>query len=63
MGERLVIISQDQQLTEEDLTNIGGFAQASLDHFVNDGIESGRKFTGFAVVSSCPAQVTVGEIV
>ncbi|MGO8269273.1 hypothetical protein ACC862_24225 [Rhizobium ruizarguesonis] len=60
MGERLVIISQDQQLTEEDLTNIGGFAQASLDHVVNDGIESGRKFTGFAVVSSGPAQVTVG---
>lgn len=60
MGERLVIISQDQQLTDEDLTNIGKYAQGSLDHVVNDGIEPGRKFTGFAAVASGAAQVTVG---
>lgn len=60
MGERLVIISQDQQLSDEDLTNIGKHAQASLDHVVNDGIEPGRKFTGFAVVANGAAQITVG---
>jgi hypothetical protein len=60
MGERLVIISQDQELTNDDLTNIGKFSQSSLDHVVNDGIESGRKFTGFAALQTGPAQVTVG---
>lgn len=60
MSERLVIIQQDQQITNDDLTNIGKFAQSSLDHAINDGIESGRKFTGFGVISSGPAQVTVG---
>jgi hypothetical protein len=60
MGERLVIIQQDQQIASDDLTNIGKFAQSSLDHAVNDGIESGRKFTGFGAVASGPAQVTIG---
>jgi hypothetical protein len=61
MGERLAIISQDQELTNSDLTNIGKFAQSSIDHVVNDGIESGRKFTGFAALQTGPAQVTVGS--
>jgi hypothetical protein len=60
MGERLVKIQQDQQVTDTDLNKIGAFAQSSLDHVVNDGIEPGKKFTGFVVVQSGPAQVTVG---
>lgn len=60
MGERLVIISQDQQLTDTDLNKIGEFQRSSLDHVVADGIEPGRKFTGFTVIGSGPAEVTVG---
>lgn len=61
MGERLVVISDDQQITNADLNNIGAFARSSLDHVVKDGIEPGKKFTGFSVVQSGPAQVTVGS--
>ncbi|MCB5201722.1 hypothetical protein LH464_04415 [Neorhizobium sp. T786] len=61
MGERLVVISDDQQITNQDLNNIGAYARTSLDHVVKDGIEPGKKFTGFSVVQSGPAQVTVGS--
>ncbi len=59
MGERLVVISDDQQITNTDLNNIGTFGRNSLDHVVKDGINPERKFTGFQVVASGPAQVTV----
>lgn len=60
MGESLVIIAPDQQITNDDLNNIGTNAQSSLDHVVEDGISSQKKFTGFSIVQSGPAQITVG---
>ena len=58
--ERRVKIHQDQQITDTDLNNMGEFTRSSLDHIVNDGIESGRKFWGFPVTESGPLEVTVG---
>lgn len=59
--ERTVKFHQDQQVTQGDLNNIGGFARTSLDHAVNDGIEPGAKFWGFPVTETSPLEVTVGE--
>lgn len=60
-GERSVIISPDQQITSEDLTDIGLHARASLDHVVADAVGVSKKFKGFVVIASGPAQVTVGQ--
>lgn len=61
MGERIVRFEKDQQLSEPDLNNIGLYGRSSLDNVVLDAIQPGRKFVGFNVVASGPAQVTVGE--
>ncbi len=60
MGERIVKISPNQQISDVDLSNIGLFARSGLDHVVADAVESGKRYTGFNVVPSGPAQVTVG---
>jgi hypothetical protein len=58
--ERNVRISPNQKIASADLNNAGLFARASLDHVVNDGIDPGKKFTGFSVVQSGPLEITVG---
>lgn len=58
--ERRVIVHDRQQVTHTDLNNVGEFGRASLDNVTHDGIEPGRKFTGFQVVESAPVEVTVG---
>lgn len=55
-----VIIQRDQQITDEDLNNMGLFPQAAFDLLVREAIEPGLKYTGFNVVESGPAQVVVG---
>lgn len=59
--ERRVIIHQDQQLTSTDLNNMGSFPRGSLDNVVHDGIDPGRKFTGFPVAETGPLEITVGS--
>ncbi len=60
MGERIVKIHANQQVSDQDLNNIGLFARESLDHVVRDGIDNGRRYTGFQALQTSAAQVTVG---
>lgn len=60
-GERIVRFEQDQQFSDTDMNNIGIFGRASLDNVVLDAIEPGKRFTGFNVVQSGAAQITVGS--
>ncbi|WP_321336579.1 hypothetical protein [Breoghania sp.] len=61
MGESLVKISDDQQVTADDLNNIGAYAQESLDHVVADGIDESKKFAGFTVTAAGVASVIVAD--
>ena len=60
MSETIVTIAPDQQITDIDLNKIGSFARSSLDHVVEDAVSARKKFTGFQIVQTGPAQVTVG---
>lgn len=55
--ERSVIFRENQEVTPEDLQNIGDFAGASLDHVVLDAIEGARRFVGF--VTTAPSSLSV----
>jgi len=59
--ERAVILHKNQQVEAEDLTNMGAYPRASMDHIVKDGIDAGQKYTGFPVTSSGPLELTVGS--
>lgn len=57
--EKLVKFRDRQELQSTDLTNVGAFAQASLDHVVYDGIQHGKGWAEFTVVKSATAEATV----
>lgn len=57
--ERRVQFDNLQQVTLEDANNLGLFPQSSLDHYVAD-LGPGAAFTGFPLVISAQAEVTVG---
>lgn len=59
--QKLVIIERDQQITDEDLNKMGTFPREAFDLLVSSAIEPGLKYTGFNVVQSGPAGVTVGS--
>lgn len=60
MGERIVKISPNQQVSDSDLNKIGEFARDSLDHVVKDMGAAGPRYTGFQAIQSAAAQITVG---
>lgn len=57
--ERKVIFRDRQEVTPDDLNNPQEFVQASIDHVVVDGIEAGRRFTGFVVTQASATSVSV----
>lgn len=59
--ERKVNIQDWQKVTVEDFNNFGLFPRASFDHIVVDTIIPDMAFTGFAVIQTAPAVVTVGS--
>ena len=59
--ERKVNIQDWQKVTVEDFNNFGLFPRASFDHIVVDTIIPDMAFTGFTVVQTAPAVVTVGS--
>ena len=58
--ERKVNIQDWQKVTVEDYNNFGLFPRASFDHIVVDTLIPDMAFTGFAVIQTAPAVVTVG---
>lgn len=58
--ERAVIVGQNQIATSADANRFGTFARESLDHVVVDAVTDVKKFTGFPVAQTGPAEVTVG---
>ncbi|WP_309628733.1 hypothetical protein [Brevundimonas sp.] len=60
MGERIIKIHPNQQVSDADLNNIGLFGRESLDHVVRDAVDAGRRYTGFQSLQTSAAQVTVG---
>lgn len=59
--ERQVIFRDRQEVTPEDLNNPQLFAQAAIDHVVGDGIDGGRKFTGFVTTQDSATEVLVAS--
>ena len=59
--ERKVNIQDWQKVTVEDFNNFGLFPRASFDHIVVDTLIPDMAFTGFTVVQTAPAIVTVGS--
>src|ERR1700730_5462440 len=59
--EKRVIIDPFQKVTEGDLQNISLFPERSLDDIVKDIGITGQGFSGFPVVQSAPAEVTIGN--
>lgn len=57
--EQRPIFRDRQEVTPDDLNNLGLMAQASDDHIVLDGIEAGRRFVGFGVTQSTATSVKV----
>ncbi len=58
--ERKVNIQDWQKVTVEDFNNFGLFPRGSFDHIVGDTLIPDMAFTGFTVVQTAPAVVTVG---
>lgn len=58
--QRTVIVQDYQQVDTEDYNNFGAFAREGIDSLVGDAVTIDKKFVGFPVVSSGPAEVTVG---
>ena len=59
--ERKVNIQDWQKVTVEDFNNFGLFPRYSFDHIVGDVLIPGMAYTGFTVVQTAPAVVTVGN--
>jgi hypothetical protein len=59
--ERKVNIQDWQKVTVEDFNNFGLFPRYSFDHIVSDVLIPDMAFTGFTVVQTAPAVVTVGN--
>lgn len=59
--EKRVTIDPFQKVTNGDLQNMSLFPEASLDDVVADIGITGQGFSGFPVVQSAPAEVTVGN--
>lgn len=57
--EKLVLFRERQEVTADDLSNTGAFAQASIDHVVHDGIQDGNGWAEFNVAETGVAEVTV----
>ena len=57
--EKLVLFRERQEVTADDLSNTGAFAQASIDHVVHDGIQDGNGWAEFNVGETGVAEVTV----
>lgn len=57
--EQRPIFRDRQEVTPDDLNNLGLYAQASGDHVVADAIEGGRRFVGFGVTQSTATSVKV----
>ncbi len=57
--EQRPIFRDRQEVTPDDLNNLGTMNQKANDHIVLDGIEAGRRFVGFAVTQSTATSVTV----
>src|SRR5262245_48663302 len=58
--ERKVNIQDWQKVTQEDFDDFGQFPRESIDHVVGDFLIPDMAFTGFPVVQSATARVTVG---
>lgn len=58
--QRVVKVQEKQAVTPEDFNNFGLFPREAFDSLIKDAVEPGLKFTGFGVVESAPAKVTVG---
>lgn len=61
MTEKKVLIDPWQKATDTDLTNISLFPEKSIDDIVFDIGIPDQGYTGFPVVQSAPAQITVGN--
>jgi hypothetical protein len=59
--ERKVNVQDWQKITIEDFNNFGLFPRSSFDHIVVDTIIPAMAFTGFTVVQTAPAVITVGN--
>ncbi len=59
--QQMVILERDQQITDEDMNKLGSFPREAFDLLVSSAIEPGLKYTGFNVIQSGPATVTVGS--
>jgi hypothetical protein len=59
--EKLVNFRDRQELQSVDLSNIGEYARASLDHVVYDGISDQKHWVEFTVTKSATAELTVSD--
>lgn len=59
--ERQTQFRDRQEVTPEDLNNPQIFTQQAIDHVVLDGIDGGRKFTGFVTTQDSATEVLVAE--
>lgn len=57
--ESTVIFRDRQELQSADLNNAQDFARVSLDHIVNDAIDGGRAYTGFAASKTAASEITL----
>ena len=57
--EKQVIFRPDQHVKAVDLSNMEDDARASIDHVVNDGIDSGKKYWGLTGSQTGPTEVTI----
>lgn len=58
--ERKVNVQDWQKITVEDFNNFGLFPRGSFDHIVGDTLIPDMAYTGFTVVQTAPAVVSVG---